>query len=152
MESYEIFTAVHVLAAVLWVGSSTLANLFGRFTLKSGNHERLKGFLEFNEWAAPRFFIPVSLTAVVFGVLTVIDGPWDFGQLWITVGLTMFTISFLLGVGFLGPQSPKLVADLEAGGPDGAAFKTRLSKVLLVANIELVLLYTTVVVMVLKPT
>ena len=44
---------------------------------------------------APILFIPASLATFVFGLLSAIEGDWDFGQAWIMIGLAGWLFSFL---------------------------------------------------------
>ena len=66
----------------------------------------------------PRFFIPVSLATVAFGDRRRDRGLVSFGDSWITAGLTMFVISFLIGMAYLGPQSERSTKLGESDGPD----------------------------------
>jgi hypothetical protein len=42
------------------------------------------------------------LTVVVCGILMVVDGPWDFGALWIVLGLAGYAATFVTGAFILG--------------------------------------------------
>ena len=63
----------------------------------------------------------------------------------------MWLASFVIGAGFLGPQSRKLSEDIERYGPDSAQATARLQRIFLVSRVELVFLILVVLDMALKP-
>jgi uncharacterized membrane protein len=151
MTLYELFLTVHVVGAICWVGGGTLLQILGTRTINSNNPEQTRDFVASTSYLGPRFFIPISLTTVVFGVLTVVEGDISFGDLWVSAGLTMFVISFILGAGVVGPSLDKLVEMDENGELGSTTYTKTLGRVLLVSRIELVLLWAIVVLMILKP-
>lgn len=151
MTTYDLIVAGHVVGAVSWVGGNTYIQLSASRIINRHNGFELQGFASDLTWLAPRWFIPISLWTVAFGIAAAIDGPWSFGDPWISAGLTMFIISFLIGVAFLSPQTEKLEKIGENDGVDSQAYEDKLKKIVFASRIELVLLWATVLVMVLKP-
>jgi hypothetical protein len=151
MTSYDVYVTAHVCSAVAWVGSSTMTELTARRIIKRSDGQELKGFVEDLEHLAPRFFIPISLLTVVFGAVSVWRGPFTFSDPWVDVGLSMFVVSFLIGLLYLKPRTEKLGALAAAGGQETPEFGQRLQTMLKGHALELTLLYATVVVMVIKP-
>jgi len=151
MTTYDVLVAAHVVGAVSWVGGNTLLQITGTRVAKRHNPDELEGFVGDLNYLTPRWFIPVSLWTVVFGIAATIEGPWGFGDPWISAGLTMFVISFLIGAAYLGPNSEKLAKIGESEGVASEAYTTQLGKILFASRIELVLLWVIVIVMVLKP-
>jgi uncharacterized membrane protein len=151
MTTYEWIVAGHVVGAVAWVGSGTFAQVLGQRVINRGDGEEIRQYFADVAALAPKWFIPVSLWTVVFGIAAAIDGPWKFSAPWINIGLTMFVISFLIGVIYLGPHSEKLAGIAESDGADSPAFAAKLKQFLTVARFELALLWLTVLVMVVKP-
>ena len=62
---------------------------------RAGDREKEAGHHRDVAWLAPRLFIPASLSAMILGILLVIDGPWSFDQLWISLALAGWAASFL---------------------------------------------------------
>lgn len=151
MTTYDVLVAAHVVGAVSWVGGNTLLQISGSRVAKRNNPAELEGFVSDLNYLTPRWFIPVSLWTVVFGIAATIDGPWSFGDPWISAGLTMFVISFLIGIAYLAPNSEKLAEIGENEGVASAAYTAQLGKILFASRIELALLWIIVLVMVLKP-
>ena len=100
--------------------------------------------------AAP--FIPASLATLVFGVLAAIEGNWDFGSLWLIIGLSGFGVSFATGIGYFEPEMKKLAAAIERDGAADPEVRRRTASLKMVGRIELTVLYVVVVSMVAKPT
>ncbi len=151
MTAYELLVAGHVAGAICWVGSDTYLQISSHRIVARENADEIGGFVSDLVFLGPRWLIPVSLLTVVFGVGAVLDGPWSFGDPWVSAGLTMFVISFLIGLLYLTPGLDKLDGIGKAEGTGSAAFATQLGKILLASRIEMVLLWATVLVMVLKP-
>lgn len=99
-----------------------------------------------------RLLIPASMGTLVFGVLAAIEGNWDFGSLWIIVGLTGFGISSATGIGYFEPEIKRLAAAIERGGTNDPEVRRRTASLKMVGRIELTVLYVVVVSMVAKPT
>jgi hypothetical protein len=151
MTTYDALVAAHVVGAVSWVGGNTYIQISGTRIIKRNKPDELGGFVGDLDYLAPRWFIPISLWTVVFGLAATIDGPWKFSDPWIDAGLTMFIISFLIGIAYLAPQTAKLMTIGETEGIGSPAYSEKVSKVLLASRIELALLWLTVLVMVTKP-
>lgn len=152
MTLYEFFMTIHVIGAICWVGGGTTLQILGTRTLNSNQPEQKRDFVANTSYLGPRFFIPISLLTIVFGVLTVIEGDISFGDLWVSAGLTMFVISFILGAAFVGPTLDKLHEMGESGELGSTTYQQLIGRVMLVSRIELVLLWLIVVLMVIKPT
>ena len=102
------------------------------------------------EFLGTRVLLPASLVVVVFGFLLMWKGNWDYGELWIILALILYAISFLAGLLLLGPQSGKLGKLVAAEGFTPAATE-KMQQLLLLARIDLVLLFAIAFLMVVKP-
>jgi hypothetical protein len=151
MTAYDIYVFVHVAGAVTWVGGNTITQINGRRIVGRNNPIELQGFIKDLVWLTPRFFIPISLLTVAFGIIAVLKGPWEFSDPFVSAGMAMFIVSFLIGIAYLGPQTAKLDALAEAGEADSPAYTKIVGAILLASAIELALLWATVFVMVVKP-
>jgi hypothetical protein len=77
----------------------------------------------------------------------VLEGNWDWGQLWIVFALVAYAVSFLVGIGILTPLAKKLPT-VGPATPDGQAIIRRIFAVL---RVDLVLLFSIVFAMTVKP-
>ena len=67
---YEFLLALHLLAAVIWVGGGVTMHIFGRFAKAAGG-ERMVVFAREANLIGPRFYAPLSLTARECGRFTI---------------------------------------------------------------------------------
>ena len=151
-DTYNILQAVHVLAAVVWVGGSVTLNVMSTRLEAAGDPVRLMAFARDTEWMGKRIYLPSSIAVLVFGVLAVIVGEIGFSTLWVAIGVIGIVFTALTGSLFIGPES-KTLADLaEQRGVDDPDVQRRIARLFKVARIDLVVLLVVVVDMVVKPT
>lgn len=147
---YLAFKAVHVVAAVLWVGGGTLLAVLAITAERDPDPARLLGVARQAEWAA-RIFIPASFTVLGMGIAMTINGDLDWGQFWLVFGLVAWTISTAIGVGFLTPRIKQLNALIQERGERDPAVQAAVQPILLAARIDIALLLLIVIDMTLKP-
>jgi uncharacterized membrane protein len=148
-----VLKSVHVLAAALWVGGNFTLNVAINLAFQARDPTRQSVILRTTEVIGQRIFTPLGLIVVAVGVWMVLryDNVYDFGDFWISYGLGFFVLTFIVGAGFLGPRAKRTAELLDAGAD---ADEVRLASVplRLVAAIDAVLLWSVVVIMVVKPT
>lgn len=147
---YEFLLSVHLLAAVLWVGGGVSVFIFGRFA-RLGGPQRMVDFSREANLIGPRFYAPLSLILLIAGFLLIEETFYEFSELWISLGLAGWLVSFVVGVGFYGPQQKKLDAAVVSDGLDAPAVRQIYDRVMLVNGIELVILMLVVIDMAVKP-
>ena len=150
---WDVLKSVHVLAAALWVGGNFTLNVAVNLAFRARDPGRQSVILRTTEVIGQRIFVPLGLIVVAVGVWMVLryDNVYDFGDFWVSYGLGFFVLTFILGAGFLGPRSKK-VADLIESGASADEVRQVSVPLRLVAAIDAVLLWSVVVVMVVKPT
>jgi uncharacterized membrane protein len=149
--TYEWLKAIHVLAAVIWVGGAATLQALAFVVLRSKDPREMASFSRNAGFVGERLFTPASLVLVVFGAWAVHEGGWSYSQTWLWVGVIVFAASFVVGAGFIGPEAGRLSRAIEAGGPESPEARMRLNRILLVSRIELVFLLLIVLDMVTKP-
>ena len=77
-----------------------------------------------------------------------IEGSWDWGQLWVVFGLVVFAGSFLSGLLHIAPMGKRI----EAVGPESPEGQELIRKIFASLRIELVFLYSIAFAMTVKPT
>jgi uncharacterized membrane protein len=151
MTWYSFFKWIHVLTAVAWIGGAVMIQCYALRILGTRDGRQQAQFAKDTEVISMRLFTPASLLLVVVGVGMMInaDLPWD--QNWIVFGLIAFALSFVLGAGFLGPESGRIAELIEREGPESPAPLARIRRILTFSRAELVVLLTVVWAMVVKP-
>ena len=149
MTWYAFLLFAHVSMAVVWIGGGLMMQFFGIRAAMSGDPSRFATLGEDIEWIANRVFIPASLLAFVSGVLLVIESDfYGFGDDWIVIGLALYATTFLAGLLFLGPESARVGKLTAEGSPQAGP---RMLRLLLLARLDLVLLFLMLYDMTVKP-
>jgi len=148
---YLTLKSLHVLAAITWVGGAITTQVFAIRTTRSKDPERVVAFMRDEEFIGQRLFTSASLVLLLLGIWMVIIGPWSFGMTWILFALVVFGGSFILGAGFLGPESSRIGTLIESQGAASPEVQRRIKRIFLVSRIELVFLILVVFDMVVKP-
>ena len=152
MTWYEFLLFAHVLMAALWVGGSTMMQLFALRGMRATDPKRMADFVGDVALIGMRYLTPVSLLAVVSGVLLVVDSDfWSFDDDWISLGLILFAVTFLAGVLFFGPESGRVGKLIEAEGPASPAVQARIQRLLALTRADLMLLFLLIFDMAVKP-
>lgn len=151
MQSYEIVLFIHILAAVVWVGGALAVQVLAIRTLGRDDAIEIARFAGDAEFIGTRVFMPASIIVLIAGGWMVYDGPWALADPWLGAAMGLFLLSFITGMGFLGPESGRISRGMTERGPEDPDVQRRIRRVLLVSRIELVWLVAIVALMVLKP-
>ncbi len=152
MSTYELLLLLHVLAVVIWLGAAFALTML---VLRAELAHDAAAKAEVNagtEWLAVRVFIPASLSTLIFGLLTMIEGPWGLDQLWVALGLAGWAVSFFTGILYFKPESERVEALVSEQGAESPEVQRRLDQMELIGRIELAVLFLVVGDMVIKPT
>jgi uncharacterized membrane protein len=109
------------------------------FALRSELPGRKAEFAREAEAVGLRVFAPASLVLLGLGFWLIHEGSWPYDT-WIVLALIGFGFSFVTGIAFLGPESKRIAAAIDADGPDSPAVVSRIRRVLVVSRIELAIL------------
>ena len=151
MTWYTFFKSVHVVAAVIWVGGAFIIQAFAFRILRTGDARRQAEFAKDSEVIGMRVFIPATWLLLLAGIGMMINLDWSWGQNWIVFGLIAFALSFVVGAGFLGPESGRIAKVIERDGPESPEAQRRIRRILLIGRCEFVVLLAVIVNMVVKP-
>jgi uncharacterized membrane protein len=149
---YDVFLFIHITAAVIWVGSGFLLNLLAFRAERADDTAGLMKVLHDMGALGNALFVPASLIALVFGVLMVIEGPWAFSDLWISLGLAGFATTFAIGFFVLKPRGERIGAIIQRDGGLSPEAVARGRQLAIIGRIDAVILFLVVAVMALKPT
>jgi uncharacterized membrane protein len=148
---YEYAVLFHVIAAIIWVGGAVAVQVLAFRVVGRDDAVELSRFTSDTELLGMRVFLPASLLVIITGLWMVHTGPWAFSQTWVATALALYVLSFLTGMGFLGPESGRISRLTAEHGPEHPDVVRRIKRILLVSRIELAWLVAIVVLMVLKP-
>ena len=151
MSWYELLKLLHIVAAIIWLGSGLFLQVLAVRAERANDAEGLRRAASDSAALSDKLFIPASLATLIFGILLVIDGPWSLSYLWIVLGLVGYLATFVTGVLVMKPGSENVAAIMEREGMSPDA-ETAIRKLLTKARVDTVVLYLVVAVMVLKPT
>ena len=147
---YELLKYIHILAAMVWVGGAFTLQVYGIYTARSGDSTAIARFGRDVSIVGGRVFPVASIILLIAGVLMVLQ-RWSFGQAWIMVALTLWIVSLLAGVLYIGPKSGRVGELFASEGETSAAARTLMNQVFLVSRLELVSFAVIVFLMVFKP-
>jgi hypothetical protein len=114
-----------------------------------GSDAEIVGVVRQVAWAAERIFVPASIATLILGLIVAwVGGLWS--NLWVILGLIGVAITIGFGIGVLTPRIKKVEARFASGGAAADAVAGA-REVLTLARFDIVLLFTVVADMVLKP-
>ena len=151
MTWYTFFKSIHVITAVIWIGGAAMIQAYAFRIIRTGDGKRQADFAKDTEVVGMRVFVPASLILVLAAIGLMANGNWSWGQNWTVLGLIAFALSFVIGAGFLGPESGRIAQAIEKEGPNSPEAQARIRRILSVSRAELVVLLTVIVNMVVKP-
>ena len=148
---YFVFKMLHVGAAVVWVGGGLFITIIALLAELADDDDQL---LEIGHWAeivAGRVFPIMSFAVLGFGIGMTSNGDIPYNQFWLIFGLVAWALSAATGILFFGPETKRLNKVAAEHGPKSPQAQARLRRILLVARIDVALMFLIVFDMVAKP-
>lgn len=147
---YQTWKAVHVLAAIVWIGGGVMIQLLALRIMKANDPGEMARFSKNVEFVSMRTFLPASLVLIVLGFVLMSQGHWEY-KFWVVFALVGWGASFFNGLLFLGPESGRIAKLIAARGGVDAEISGRIERLLLYSRVELAILALIAMDMVLKP-
>jgi uncharacterized membrane protein len=147
----DVYMAVHVTAAVVWVGGGAVLTIFAFLTQRAGDPHALANLVGQVETIATRVFAPASLVTLGFGFALVEKQGSGYGSFWIDFALAVWALSFVLGAGLIGPTTGRLRRLIAERGVDDPLVRQGIERVLQLARLDVTMLLLVVVDMAAKP-
>jgi uncharacterized membrane protein len=148
---YAFFRLVHVAVAVFWVGGGLTITLLALKAERIGDPAELATIARQAAFVGERFFAPAGLVVLLMGIAMMIHTDWGWGKFWVVAGLVGYALTFITGVAFLSPQSKRIAALLDEKGVAAIETQAAISRILLVARVDVGVLLLVVADMVTKP-
>ena len=150
MTTREALLTVHVISSVIWIGGGVALNVLAT-RLATTNPELLPPIVKSFDWVVSRTIIPSSLLVLLFGVLLTLEGTYRFQDTFVIIGIIGGISTFVLGITVLSPRFKMLDKLWEEHGGESELALQALSRTLLIARIDVIMLLVIIGIMVTKP-
>ena len=150
VDSYSLIKFFHLFLAIVWIGGGIMLTILAELTRRTDEAGAMARFARQAEWVSTRVFIPSALVVFGLGFWLVEKGQWGYDHFWIIWAIVAYAVSFVLGAGFLGPQSGRIGKLIDAEGADSPRVLKQISLVVNVARVDLLILASIVFMMVTK--
>jgi uncharacterized membrane protein len=148
---YSAFKAVHVIAAVIWIGGGALLMILGIVAERKGDPVELATVARQAAMVGEKLFAPAGIVVVAMGVAMMVNTNWGWGKFWVIAGLVGYAITFVTGVAVLSPMTKKIAALTQEKGPNDPETAAAITRVLQIVRVDVAMLLLVVVDMVVKP-
>jgi hypothetical protein len=136
---------------VIWVGGGIFITICALLAELSNDDDQLLAIGHWAEVVAGRLFPIMSFVVLGFGIGMIENLNWGWDHFWIVFGLIAWALSAATGIVFLGPEAKRLNTVAAEHGPKSPQAQARLRRILLVARVDVALLFVIVLDMVAKP-
>ena len=145
----ETLLVIHVLLAAAWLGAGFYSGFLGpRFVAAGG--EAAGTWIKSVAAAGTRYFMPIGILTLLTGIgLVLSNDAYDWGDVFVIIGLSAIVITTLMGAVINGPQGKTATEAVDANEFATAGSAGR--KLAMSGRIITAILVITVVFMVLKP-
>ena len=148
---YTVFKMFHVGAAVIWVGGGIFITICALLAELSNDDDQLLAIGHWAEVVAGRLFPIMSFVVLGFGIGMIENLNWGWDHFWIVFGLIAWALSAATGIVVLGPEAKRLNTVAAEQGSKSPQAQARLRRILLVARVDVALMFVIVLDMVAKP-
>jgi len=136
---------------VIWVGGDITLTVLGIVFERRGEGETLGALGRMGAWIGTRVYTPTLVVTLVFGVILMQKGNFDWGQFWVIFALVGWAIAAVVGVAFVGPELGRIDEAARTHGPDSPEVALRVKRLFMIFRFDTVLLLLIVVNMAAKP-
>jgi uncharacterized membrane protein len=147
VDEYTVLKSVHVLVAAFWVGGGFAVNVAMMLGARSGDPQSMLAAMRFARFLGHSVFPWLSLITLAMGIWLT-EQFYDWGELWIGLGLAGLVIATAIGIFYLAPKAKAGIAGLESGQPPPPGRNW----VPIVARLNLLIISAVLVLMVIRPT
>jgi uncharacterized membrane protein len=150
--SYQVYKALHVISAVIWVGGDVTLTTLGIVFERRNDGPTLQALGRMGTWIGTRVYTPALVAVLIFGIAVMEKGNYDWwGVFWIDFALAGWLVAGLVGVGFVGPELGRIDKAAQEFGPMSAEVGRRVNRLFMIFRFDTALLVLIVLDMVAKP-
>jgi uncharacterized membrane protein len=149
---YSLFKFLHIVAVILWVGGVFTVGILNARIARTGERSAMAALGQQSAAFGRTLIGPAAGTALVSGLVMIVDGGIEFTTLWVLWGLIALVLSMFLGSGPIRRAGEELAhrsSNPESDGARVAALRNRLRSL---NAVNLVIIFSAVWAMVFKPT
>lgn len=117
-ELYNWILFGHILGAATWFGGHVLLEGLGATANRSGDPAIYTRHIVTASKTTERVMPIAAIMTLGFGIWLVIDGAWEFSDVFVSIGFLVAILGFAIGLGFLTPKGKQLAAMVEDEGVD----------------------------------
>ena len=150
--SYQVYLALHIVLAVVWVGGDVTLTTLGIVFERKGDGEALAQLGKMGAWIGTRVYTPALFVVIGFGIALMHELHIAYGQFWVVFGLVGWAIAAVVGVGFVGPELGRIDKAAAEHGPTSPEVGRRVKRLFTVFRFDTALLVLIVIALVAKPT
>jgi uncharacterized membrane protein len=149
--TYQIYKAIHVVAAVIWVGGDVTLTTLGIVFERRKEGEVLAALGRMGTWIGTRVYTPVLFIVIAFGIALMDEANFDWGQFWVIFALIGWAAAGTLGIGFVGPELGRIDEAARAHGPQSEEVMRRVKRLFMIFRFDTALLILIVLDMTARP-
>jgi len=149
--TFQVYLAIHVIAAVIWVGGDVTLTTLGIVFERRQEGEVLAALGRMGTWIGTRVYTPILFVVIGFGIALMHEGHIDYGQFWVIFGLIGWAIAAVVGVGFVGPELGRIDEAARAHGPQSPEVMQRVKRLFIIFRFDTALLILIVLDMSARP-
>jgi len=150
MSAYLILKYIHVLAAIVAVGTNATYGVW--MALGAAQPDSLHAILRGARFLDTRVANPAYGLLLITGLAMLYAGHLAIGTPWIATGLGLFIVGMALGARGYAPALRGQIQALEAGGPQSEAYRRASDGGRAIGLLFMVLVLVIIFLMVVKPT
>jgi uncharacterized membrane protein len=148
---YALFKYIHVLFAVVWIGGGALLTILALAAERKEDPMELVTVARQAAFVGEKVFAPAGLVVFLMGIAMMLNTDWGWGRFWIVAGLIGYAVTFVTGVAVLSPLAKKIEVSAEQNGPTDPMTMTLISRILVIARVDVAVLFLVIADMVTKP-
>src|SRR5438067_9745818 len=148
---YALYKFVHVTVSVFWVGGGVLLTVLGLRAERADDPNEVVTLARWAAFVGEKLFAPAGGIVLAMGIAMTIDNHWGWGTFWIDFGLVGYAVTTITGMAFLSPQAKRIAEYSVSKGPTAPETLAAISRILLIARIDVAVLLLVVADMVTKP-
>ena len=149
--TYQIYLAIHVVAAVIWVGGDVTLTTLGIVFERRQEGETLAALGRMGAWIGTRVYTPTLFVVIGFGIALMQKANTDWGQFWVIFGLVGWAIAATVGLTFVGPELGRIDVAARTHGPQSEEVMRRVKRLFIIFRFDTALLILIVLDMSAKP-